>query len=173
MPRSRNAASNARFAASVSTVPPDFDDTTSTVCSSPPDSASPSIADSTCAGEVESRTTNGTCAVRVMTSGASEEPPMPARTTRVTPRAMSPSRRARISPTSGRETETACSHPSRSEASASAAGPHSDESPAVRPDATSSDTRVGSVASTTAFTCPLRWMSKVMRMSPGRSAAPP
>ncbi len=85
MPRSRHAASKARLAESVSTVEPDFDDTTSTVWPRPPDSASPSIAASTWPGAVESRIVSGTPAVCAMTSGASEDPPMPARTTRVTP----------------------------------------------------------------------------------------
>ena len=89
MPRSRKAASNARLAESVSTVEPDLDDTTSTVWVRPPASASPSSAASTWPGEVESRMTSGTPAVCAMTSGASDEPPMPASTTRVTPLATS------------------------------------------------------------------------------------
>ncbi len=85
MPRSRKAASKARLAESVSTVEPDFDDTTSTVWARPPASASPSSAASTWPGAVESRMTSGTPAVCAMTSGASDDPPMPASTTRVTP----------------------------------------------------------------------------------------
>ena len=53
MPRSRNAASNARLAESVSTVDPDFDDTTSAVRVRSPASASPSIAASTWPGAVD------------------------------------------------------------------------------------------------------------------------
>ena len=45
-------------------------------------------------------------------------------------------RSAAISATSGRETLTASTQPSRWDASSSAAGPHSDASPAVMPDAT-------------------------------------
>ena len=104
MPRSRNAASNARLAESVSTVEPDFDETTSTVCSRPPASASPSSAASTWLGAVESRITSGTPEVCAITSGASDEPPMPASTTRVTPLATSSARSASISATSGRDT---------------------------------------------------------------------
>ena len=113
MPRSRNAASKARLAESVSTVEPDLDDTTSTVWVRPPASASPSSAASTWPGEVESRITSGTPAVCAMTSGASDEPPMPASTTRVTPLATSSARSASISATSGRETLTASTQPRR------------------------------------------------------------
>ncbi len=61
---------------------------------------------------------------------------MPARTMFVTPRSASSARSASISGTSGRETETACSQPSRCAASASASGPHRVASPAVMPEAT-------------------------------------
>ena len=172
MPRSRKAASKARLAESVSTVEPDFDETTSTVCVSPPPSASPSSAARTCPGEVESRMTSGTPAVCAMTSGASDDPPMPARTTRVTPFATSWARSASISATSGRETVTASTQPSRCDASASASGPHRVGSPAVMPDATRSATRPGSVASTTDLTCPLRWIRKLIERSPARSSEP-
>ena len=170
---SRKAASKARLAESVSTVDPDLDETTSTVCSRPPASASPSIAASTWLGAVESRITSGTPEVCAITSGASEEPPMPASTTRVTPLATSSARSASISGTSGRDTDTASTQPRRWEASASASGPHSDASPAVMPEATRSAIRPGSVSWTTDLTCPVRWISKLTVLNPsGRTALP-
>ncbi len=75
-PASRNAFAYARRWLSVSTVPPDFELTTTTVR----DSRS-SMAARTWPGSVVSSTVSSTPAVRVITSGASDEPPIPASTT--------------------------------------------------------------------------------------------
>ena len=76
MPASVKACANARRWLSVSTVEPDLLDTTTTVRSR---SVS---APRTTSGSEESSTTIGTPAVAQMTSGASDEPPMPQSTTR-------------------------------------------------------------------------------------------
>ena len=76
MPASVKAWAKARRWLSVSTVEPDLLDTTTTVRSR---SVS---APRTTSGSEESSTTIGTPAVAQMTSGASEEPPMPQSTTR-------------------------------------------------------------------------------------------
>ena len=98
IPAAVNAASNARLCESVSTVDPDFDDTTTTVVS-----MSVSTTRASCVGCVVSSTTRGTPSVRVITSGASEEPPMPHSTIRFSPRARNSSCNAVISGISGRE----------------------------------------------------------------------
>ena len=74
-PASENACQYTRRWASVSTVDPDLLATTTTVRSS----RSASAARTWC-GSVVSSTVNATSRVRVMTSGASDEPPMPAST---------------------------------------------------------------------------------------------
>jgi hypothetical protein len=118
-PASRKAFSKARFWLSVSTVPPDLLETTTTVRA-----RSCSMAVRTKSGSEESRTTTSTPWHSQMTSGASEEPPIPHRTTRVSPRPWSSSRRARTSATRLREESARPTQASRLPASSSAAGPH-------------------------------------------------
>ncbi len=113
-----NALTNVRRWLSVSTVPPDLLDTTMTVFDRSPASARP-----TTLGSVESRTTSSTPAVRVITSGASDEPPMPDRTTRSRPSDRKSACRASISASSGRDVSCRSTQPSRIEASCSASGP--------------------------------------------------
>ena len=96
MPASVKACSKIRRWESVSSVEPDLEDTTMAV------SASRSArAARTCSGSVLSSTVSSTPAVPAMTSGASEEPPMPHSTMRVTPSAFSASRSSRMSATRG------------------------------------------------------------------------
>src|SRR5882757_558551 len=120
MPASVKAFSKMRRWLSVSTVPPDLDDTTIAVRVRSPASAS-----ATWPASVVSSTTSGTPAVAVITSGASDEPPMPASTIRSTPSPASSARSASISPTSGRELSCSVVQDSRMDASGWASGPHS------------------------------------------------
>ena len=120
MPSCSNAAMNARRCESVSTVEPDFDDTTTAVCS-----RSDSSTSATCSGLVESRTSSSIWAVRAITSGASDEPPIPHSTIRVTPFARNSSRAAVICAISGCDTSWAAVQPSRLLDSSTAASPHS------------------------------------------------
>ena len=76
-----NACSKDRKALSVSTVEPDFDETTTVVFSS-----STSV-DSTWLGSVESKTVSSVSCVLHITSGAREDPPIPASTILVFPSA--------------------------------------------------------------------------------------
>ena len=150
MPRSRNAASNARFAESVSTVEPDLDETTSTVCSRPPASASPSIAASTWPGAVESRIderhAGGLGDHLGGERGAAHAGEHDARDAlgdelrRAAPRSRRRAGARPRPPPPSRDAGTPRPRPS---------GPHSDGSPAVMPDATRSATRPGRVSSTT------------------------
>src|SRR3954453_19075490 len=117
-PASAKAAMNARRWLSVSTVPPDFELTTTTVRSRSV------MARATWPGSVVSRTTSGTPAVRQMTSGASDEPPMPQSTIRSRPREVSSARSSASPETSSRELPGRSSQPSRIAASLSAPGPH-------------------------------------------------
>ncbi len=116
-PAASKAARAARRWLSVSTVPPDFELTTTTVRSRSVNAAR------TWPGSVVSRVTSGLPAVAQMTSGASELPPMPASTTRSTPSAASSSRSAVICGSSSRPVATASSQPSRTVASGVASGP--------------------------------------------------
>src|SRR4051794_40221678 len=117
-PASAKAEMNARRWLSVSTVPPDFELTTTTVRSRSV------MARATWPGSVVSRTTRGTPAVRQMTSGASDEPPMPQSTIRSRPREVSSARSSASPETSSRELAGRSSQPSRIAASLSASGPH-------------------------------------------------
>src|SRR3954467_14643115 len=117
-PASAKAAMNARRWLSVSTVPPDFELTATTVRSRWV------MALATWPGSVVSRTTSGTPAVRQMTSGASDEPPMPQSTIRSRPREVSSARSSASPETSSRELAGRSSQPSRIAASLSASGPH-------------------------------------------------
>ena len=113
-----NAFAKVRRWLSVSTVPPDLLDTTITVFD-----RSPSRARLTTLGSVESRTTSSTPAVRVMTSGASDEPPIPDSTIRSRPSDRRSACSASISASSGREVSCRSTQPSRIDASDSASGP--------------------------------------------------
>ena len=119
MPAASKAASKARRWESVSTVEPDLLDTTTTVRSRSTRAAR------TCPGSEESRTIRSTPAVAQMTSGASEDPPIPHRTTWSTPSERKCSRSAATSPTSGRDERGRPTQDSRTAASDSASGPHS------------------------------------------------
>ncbi|CAB4638583.1 unannotated protein [freshwater metagenome] len=143
MPASVNACSKMRFCESVSTVEPDFDETTIAVLFRSPARASP-----TWSASVESRTTNSTPAVRVMTSGASDEPPIPQRTKRVTPLAANSSRKAMIESIRGAESSAELTHPSRIDDSASASLPHRVKSLAAMRLATLSATKTGTNSAT-------------------------
>src|SRR5690606_36542872 len=74
-----------------------------------------------------------------MTSGASDEPPMPASTIRSRPSARSSADSASISASSGREVSCRSVQPNRMDASASASGPYSVASFAAMREATCSD----------------------------------
>ena len=90
--------------------------------------------------------TSGTPAVCAMTSGASDEPPMPASTTRVTPlRDELGAQRLDLGDERTRDADRLDPAEALCDASASASGPHSVGSPAVMPDATRSATRPGRV----------------------------
>ena len=78
--------------------------------------------------------------VAQMTSGASDEPPMPHSTTRVIPRSASTSRSPTISSTSGRDSSASPTQASRLPASDSASGPHRVASRLAMPEATPSVT---------------------------------
>ena len=113
-----NALTNTRRWLSVSTVPPDLLDTTITVrCRSPASARAITL------GLVESSTTSSTPAVLVMTSGASDEPPMPASTIRSRPSDRRSASRASISASSGREVSCRSTQFSRIADSDSASGP--------------------------------------------------
>ncbi len=128
MPASVNAFSKARRWLSVSTVPPDLLDTTTTVS----DSRSSSEV-RTKSGSDESRTSSSTPAAAQITSGARDEPPMPQSTIRLRPFSRSSTCRVEISVTSGRDVSDRATQPSRLADSSSAAGPQSDGSlPAIR-----------------------------------------
>ena len=141
MPAFSKAATNARRAESVSTVEPDLDDTTRAVLSRSCN------ANCTISGSVESSTNSSTPSERVMTSGAREEPPMPASTNRVTPSDAKSSRNCRISATRGRDTVAASVQPRRILASSSAAGPHRVGSLSKSLDANCSSTKPGTLDS--------------------------
>ena len=119
IPASRNAASTTRRCESVSTVEPDLEETTSTVRS-----RSRSRARETWSGSVESRTSSSTPAVAAITSGARDEPPMPARTTRSTPSARSSRVSWAMCGTRARESSNRSIQPSRLAASSRAGAPH-------------------------------------------------
>ncbi len=119
MPAAWKAAVKARRCESVSTVEPDLEAMTTTVCSR----SSLRIAETIC-GSVVSHTTRSTPSFAVITSGASEEPPIPHSTMRVRPSATSSSRRFRIAGTSSSAVSKGLVQPSRMAASDSASGPH-------------------------------------------------
>ena len=145
MPASVKAFSKTRFCESVSTVEPDFDETIIAVLERSPAKALP-----TWSALVESRTTSSTFDVRVITSGASDEPPIPQSTKRLTPLARKYSRRARISATNGCESVAELTHPRRIEDSASASLPQSVKSLAAIRLATLSATSVEMLLATAA-----------------------
>ena len=95
-------------------------ETTTTVRSSRSASAS-----RTWSGLLESSTVSSTPYVAQITSGASEEPPMPQSTTWSTPASASSLRSAATSPTSGRDVRGRVTQDSRLADSSSASGPHS------------------------------------------------
>ena len=120
IPAESNAASKLRFWESVSTVEPDFEETTTTVLVK-----SPSSACRICDGSVESRTSNSTPTVLVITSGASDEPPIPHSTTRVSPFALNSADKAVSSGISAKLFCAASTQPNLIEDSASASLPQS------------------------------------------------
>src|SRR5664280_2199500 len=141
-PASAKACRYTRRWLSVSRVPPLLLETTTTVRS-----IRSAIAVRTCPGSVVSRTVSSTPAVRVMTSGASDDPPMPASTTWSSPSAASSARSPRSRGSRARDELGRSSHPSRIEASAVASGPHSEKSLAVSEEASPSATASSSTAS--------------------------
>ena len=120
MPAWVNAASKARRWESVSTVEPDLLETTTTARSS-----RSARAVRTESGFEESSTVSSTPAVAQMTSGASDDPPIPHRTTWSTPRSARWPRKAATSPIRGRELRPRLTQERRVAASGSASGPHS------------------------------------------------
>ncbi len=136
MPAASNAEEKARRCESVSTVEPDFEDTTSTVRE-----RSVPIASAIWPESVVSTTSRGTPAVAQMTSGASEEPPMPASVTMSTPSARSSARSSAISASRPVELVGRSTQPSRREASGAAASPHRVPSPTLIREATWAVTR--------------------------------
>ena len=149
MPASVNACSKARFCESVSTVEPDFEETTTAVCS-----IFCSRASRTWSGLVESRTTSSTPAVLVITSGASEEPPMPQSTNRLIPFAANSDFKAKIGAISGVLSVAELTQPRRIEDSASASFPQRVKSFAPMRLATRSSMRAGKNSATAAETDP-------------------
>ena len=117
IPASRNACQYARRWLSVSTVEPDLLATTTTVRSSRSASAA-----RTWPGSVVSSTVSGRPRVRVITSGASDEPPIPASTT--WSRSASSAVSSASCASSSRLRRWVSTQPSRTFASASASGPH-------------------------------------------------
>jgi hypothetical protein len=97
---------------------------------------------------VVSSTTSGTFCVRVITSGASDEPPIPASTTRSTPSACSAVRRATSSGRSARDVSCNVVQERRMLASDSASGPHRVGSCAVSLLGTESATRSAAIVLT-------------------------
>src|SRR5919197_87685 len=152
---------------SVSTVPPLLLDTTTIVRSS----RSPRTRATWC-GSVVSSTVSGTPAVRVMTSGASDDPPMPASTTWSRPRVAAPSSASRGS--SARDVSGGPSRPSRLLASAVASGPHSWAFLSDKAPGTPSVTSRSSTASASSMTpqvvteTPPAVTTDVMRAAPRR-----
>src|SRR5262249_38558131 len=108
-------------------------ETTTRVASSRSDSAR-----RTACGSVVSSTVSGTFAVRLITSGASDEPPIPHSTTWSSPAPRAWPASSASGPSSARETRGASSQPSLIAASAAAAGPHRPAAWAARPAATPS-----------------------------------
>ncbi len=165
IPASVKAFSNARRWESVSTVEPDFDDTTMAVRSRPASTAA-----RTWSGSVESRTTRSTPAARVMTSGASDDPPMPQSTMRSTPSAASSSRSWRMTGISDLDSSNRSIQPRRTEASASASVPHRVGSLAISRDATCSLISVGRAESMACRAAPeATRANEPMPLSPSRS----
>ena len=128
MPASVKAFSKARRWLSVSTVPPDLLDTTTTVSASRSSSAL-----RTKSGSDESTTVSSTPAAPQMTSGASDEPPMPQSATWGSPASRNSTWSAAISSTSGRDVSDRSTQASRLADSSSASGPQSVWSPIGQP----------------------------------------
>ena len=120
MPAASKAASKLRFCESVSTVEPDFEDTTTTVLLKSPERAA-----RTCEGSVESSTTSSLPAVLAITSGASDDPPMPHSTTLSRPCDASWARSCFRSGIRAKAFFAASTQPRRTADSSSASFPHS------------------------------------------------
>src|SRR5262245_53439833 len=153
IPASSKACQYARRCESVSTVDPDLLETTTTVRSS-----RSARAERTWCGSVVSSTVSGTPRVRVITSGASDEPPMPASTTWSSP--ASCSRRLARRGSSSRLARKVSTQPSRISASASASGPQR-----VGSFSASNPGTLASTSSCRALAAPGTW-------SPPRTASP-
>ncbi len=125
-PAASKAPAIARRWLSVSIVPPLLLLTTATVRDRSPDKAA-----RTWLGSVLSRVTSSAPSTAAITSGASEDPPMPASTTRSRPRARQVASSSASSGRVARERSGASSQPSRIEASACAAGPQAEGSRAA------------------------------------------
>ena len=136
-PAAVNCCSKMRRWESVSSVEPDLEETTMAVVA-----ILSLTAARTWSGSVLSRTVSSTPAVAVMTSGASDEPPMPHSTMWLTPSLRSSSRRAVISSSRGADTSGASTQPRRMADSASASAPHKVASFAKMREATWSATSV-------------------------------
>src|SRR5262249_32708320 len=105
---------------SVSMVEPLLLETTTRVAASRSDSARRTVC-----GSVVSSTVSGTFAVRLITSGASDEPPIPHSTKWSSPAPRTSPASAASGPSNARDTRGASSQPSLIAASAAASGPHS------------------------------------------------
>ncbi len=114
---------------SVSTVPPDFDETTKNVFARSSDASSARIAvasvvSSTCSRKPPSSSPK----LRRMTSGPRLDPPIPSSTASVKPSALTPATNSRRSPTCSSSSPETVSQPSRSAISGTPGPPQSDSS---------------------------------------------
>lgn len=119
MPAASKAVVKARRCESVSTVEPDLEATTTTVRS-----RSVFTMVETICGSVVSQMTRSTSSCAAITSGASEEPPIPHKAIRVRPSASNCSRSSKICGSNFSAASKGCAQPKRIDASDFADAPH-------------------------------------------------